>query len=327
MPTHRGTPRGILSAPIGRKTAGVMLAAGFVVSGSASAAMANGSSETGKNAGASTAPSTVTIPVALAEGDKAEGAYGAIVKKDRVEVKTDEKTDAQREQERREAEQREAQQREQERQERAERQERQERREAQQREERNQERENNRERNQERENNRERNQERENNRSERRNERQGDDDRRSSRDGQRSERRTSDRSDNNDQQSDRGSKKKRSSAPSNAGRGSSILATARSGIGTPYVWAGSTPSGWDCSGFTSWVYAQHGIHLPHSAAGQVAGAKRISASEARPGDLVYTPGHVGIYAGNGKIVDAGRSGKLTTERKLWNANWSYYRVG
>ena len=300
MPTHRGTPRGILSAPIGRKTAGVMLAAGFVVSGSASAAMANGSSETGKNAGASTAPSTVTIPVALAEGDKAEGAYGAIVKKDRVEVKTDEKTDAQREQERREAERREAQ-------ERAERQERQERREAQQRE--------------------ERNQERENNRSERRNERQGDDDRRSSRDGQRSERRTSDRSDNNDQQSDRGSKKKRSSAPSNAGRGSSILATARSGIGTPYVWAGSTPSGWDCSGFTSWVYAQHGIHLPHSAAGQVAGAKRISASEARPGDLVYTPGHVGIYAGNGKIVDAGRSGKLTTERKLWNANWSYYRVG
>ena len=286
MPTHRGTPRGILSAPIGRKTAGVMLAAGFVVSGSASAAMANGSSETGNNAGASTAPSTVTIPVALAEGDKAEGAYGAIVKQDKVEVKTDEKTDAQREQERREAERREAQ-------ERAERQERQERREAQQREERNQERENNRSSNRERTNDRERSSER--------------------------------RGNGDDQRSERSSK--RSSAPSNAGRGSSILATARSGIGTPYVWAGSTPSGWDCSGFTSWVYAQHGIHLPHSAAGQVAGAKRISASEARPGDLVYTPGHVGIYAGNGKIVDAGRSGKLTTERKLWNANWSYYRVG
>ena len=54
--------------------------------------------------------------------------------------------------------------------------------------------------------------------------------------------------------------------------------------------------------------------------------KRISRSEARPGDLAYYPGHVGIYAGNGMILDAGNSAKNTSIRKLWNANWSFYRI-
>lgn len=109
--------------------------------------------------------------------------------------------------------------------------------------------------------------------------------------------------------------------------GGSIVATARNGIGVPYVWAGSSRSGWDCSGFTSWVYAQHGIDLPHSASGQKAMGRAVSASEARPGDLVYTPGHIGIYAGNGQIIDAGRAGRTTSQRAMWSgASWTYVRI-
>lgn len=115
-----------------------------------------------------------------------------------------------------------------------------------------------------------------------------------------------------------------SSAPAPS---SSIVETARNGIGVPYKWAGSTRSGWDCSGFTSWVYAQHGIDLPHSASGQKSMGRVISKSEARPGDLVYTPGHVGIYAGGNKIIDAGNSARVTSERQMWSASWTYVRVG
>lgn len=109
--------------------------------------------------------------------------------------------------------------------------------------------------------------------------------------------------------------------------GSSILATARSGIGTRYVFGGSSRSGWDCSGFTSWVYRQHGISLPHSASGQKAMGRVISRSEARPGDLVYKPGHIGIYAGGNQFVDAGNSRVDTSERNIYSGSWTYIRIG
>ena len=107
-----------------------------------------------------------------------------------------------------------------------------------------------------------------------------------------------------------------------------LLATARTGIGVPYVWAGSTTSGWDCSGFTSWVYAQHGISLPHSSAAQAAMGTPVSQAEAQVGDLVHWPGHVGIYAGDGKVVDAGRSPMSTTERPIWgNPTFTHIESG
>lgn len=110
--------------------------------------------------------------------------------------------------------------------------------------------------------------------------------------------------------------------------GQSILDTARSGIGVPYVWAGSTQSGWDCSGFTSWVYAQNGISLPHSSRVQATMGTPVSAAEAQPGDLVHWPGHVGIYAGDGKVVDAGTSPQSTTERPIWgNPTFTHIESG
>ncbi|MGO1503748.1 MAG: C40 family peptidase [Brachybacterium sp.] len=115
-------------------------------------------------------------------------------------------------------------------------------------------------------------------------------------------------------------------APS-ASKGSSILSTARSGIGTPYVYGGTSTSGWDCSGFVQWVYAQHGINLPRGAAGQAAAGTVIPRSEARPGDLVYKPGHVGIYAGGNQFVDAGNSRVDTTERNIYSGSWTFIRIG
>ena len=155
----------------------------------------------------------------------------------------------------------------------------------------------------------------------------------------RNEERASEESENNDnsENASNSEKKKRENkseqrdgeteeVPSSSAATSSIFATAKRGIGVPYVFGGGSTSGWDCSGFTSWVYRQHGISLPHSARAQVRMGKRISRSEARPGDLVYHPGHVGIYAGNGMILDAGNKAKGTSIRKLWNANWSFYRI-
>ena len=153
----------------------------------------------------------------------------------------------------------------------------------------------------------------------------------------RREERANDESEDNDNSEDTSDRKKREKkseerdneteeASSSSAATGSIFSTAKRGIGVRYVFGGSSPSGWDCSGFTSWVYRQHGIYLPHSAGAQARMGKRVSRSEARPGDLAYYPGHVGIYAGNGMILDAGNSAKNTSIRKLWNANWSFYRI-
>ena len=124
------------------------------------------------------------------------------------------------------------------------------------------------------------------------------------------------------------SEEQEESAPApSAAKGSSILATARSGIGTPYVYGGTSPSGWDCSGFVQWVYAQHGISLPRGAGDQAAAGTVIPRSEARPGDLVYKPGHIGIYAGGNQFVDAGNSRVDTSERNIYSGSWTFIRIG
>ncbi|MDP9696580.1 UNVERIFIED_ORG: cell wall-associated NlpC family hydrolase [Arthrobacter globiformis] len=83
---------------------------------------------------------------------------------------------------------------------------------------------------------------------------------------------------------------------------SGLAAIAYTGIGHPYVWGGTTPSGWDCSGFTQWVYAQAGISIPRVNAWT---AMKPTSTPA-PGDLVMQNGgaHVGIYVGNGMMISA-----------------------
>jgi cell wall-associated NlpC family hydrolase len=97
-----------------------------------------------------------------------------------------------------------------------------------------------------------------------------------------------------------------------------VIAYARSQIGKSYVSGGEGPYGFDCSGFTKRAYAQAGIRLPHSSGAQAAKARTISRAQARPGDLVVGPGHVGIYMGRGMMIDAGNSRTGVVYRKLYS---------
>lgn len=97
-----------------------------------------------------------------------------------------------------------------------------------------------------------------------------------------------------------------------------VIAYARSQVGKRYVRGGEGPHGFDCSGFTRRAYAQIGVELPHSSGAQAARARIISRAEARPGDLVVGPGHVGIYMGGGMMIDAGNSRTGVVYRRLYS---------
>jgi cell wall-associated NlpC family hydrolase len=107
--------------------------------------------------------------------------------------------------------------------------------------------------------------------------------------------------------------------------GNAVLEIASRYIGVPYVYGGSSPSGFDCSGFTSYVYAQLGISLPRTAEAQRAAGTVISRDQARPGDLIYTPGHVAIYAGDNLMIDAARTGTTISFRKMYQSNPTFIR--
>lgn len=97
----------------------------------------------------------------------------------------------------------------------------------------------------------------------------------------------------------------------------SVVAFARSQVGARYVHGATGGGAYDCSGLTKRAYARAGIWLPHSAAAQAARGRTVSRRDARPGDLVVGPGHVGIYAGNGQIIDAGNPRVGVSQRRMW----------
>ncbi len=109
--------------------------------------------------------------------------------------------------------------------------------------------------------------------------------------------------------------------------GASVLAIAARYDGIDYRYGGTTPAGFDCSGYTSYVLAQVGVDLPRTSGSQRAGTTRISRSEAVAGDLVFMPGHVGIYAGNGMMWDSPRSGKDVSKRPVYSSSATFGRVG
>ena len=117
------------------------------------------------------------------------------------------------------------------------------------------------------------------------------------------------------------------------GRGNSrkaqiLLSMARQYVGVPYVWAGRSPSGFDCSGFIYYVFDQLGYGLPRMADGQFEVGIPVSRNSLEPGDLVffetYEPGpsHVGIYIGNDQFIHASSGAGHVTVTPL---NKTYYR--
>ena len=100
----------------------------------------------------------------------------------------------------------------------------------------------------------------------------------------------------------------------------SVLSVAAQYAGVPYVWGGTTPSGFDCSGFTQYVFNKIGVSLPRTAEAQRLASTRVSTPQ--PGDLVFygAPAyHVGIYAGGGMMWDAPHSGAVVSKRAIWSS--------
>lgn len=94
-------------------------------------------------------------------------------------------------------------------------------------------------------------------------------------------------------------------AATGSATGASIAALAQQYVGAPYVSGGTTPAGWDCSGFVMWVYAQFGISLPRTSGAQATvGTAVPSIAQAQPGDIIANAGHAAIYIGGGMVVNA-----------------------
>jgi cell wall-associated NlpC family hydrolase len=115
-------------------------------------------------------------------------------------------------------------------------------------------------------------------------------------------------------------------------KGSSVLSVAARYVGVPYVYGGTSPgTGFDCSGAVRYIYRQLGVELPRTANQQMLASTRVSRSNAKVGDLVFIVSggratHVGIWAGNNMIYDAGSSGKSFSKRELWTSDVVFGRV-
>jgi cell wall-associated NlpC family hydrolase len=94
-------------------------------------------------------------------------------------------------------------------------------------------------------------------------------------------------------------------------RGQRAVAVALTYRGAPYRWGSADPSGFDCSGFVQYVYAQVGVWLPHNAASQYQYGTPVSRVSLEPGDLVFFDGlrHTGIYIGDGRFIHSRQTGK------------------
>lgn len=101
--------------------------------------------------------------------------------------------------------------------------------------------------------------------------------------------------------------------------GQKIVDAARSQIGTPYVWGGTQPGGFDCSGLTSWSYSQVGKSIPRTSQAQAEGGQSVGMGGKQLGDIVvFYPGatHVGIFSGGNNVIHAPTTGQTVHEASI-----------
>ncbi|MBN2176402.1 MAG: C40 family peptidase [Demequinaceae bacterium] len=108
--------------------------------------------------------------------------------------------------------------------------------------------------------------------------------------------------------------------------GSAILQEAAKYVGVPYLYGGTTPAGFDCTGFVQYVYAKFGVSLPRASSSYWVIGTRIAPKDAQPGDLIVSSGHVAIYAGGNLQIDAPREGKTIQFRAIWQTSYVFIRV-
>ena len=115
--------------------------------------------------------------------------------------------------------------------------------------------------------------------------------------------------------------------PPASANGSAVVEVASGLVGVPYAYGGTTPAGFDCSGFTSYVYAQVGISIPRTSTAQRDAGTVVPRDQAQPGDLIWSPGHIAIYAGGNLQVDAPVPGKSVQIREIWQSDPLFIRIG
>lgn len=113
-----------------------------------------------------------------------------------------------------------------------------------------------------------------------------------------------------------------------------VLATAQKYLGDAYLYGGNTPAGFDCSGFTQFIFADYGISLPHHGASQYLLGTPVASTQLIKGDLVFFSGtdtgvtgisHVGIYLGNNEFISAASQGVIISS--LSNVYWAAHYTG
>lgn len=125
-----------------------------------------------------------------------------------------------------------------------------------------------------------------------------------------------------------------SPAPLVTAPGADLADLAEQYVGSPYRWGGTSPAGFDCTGFVMWVYSQFGVDLPHNEAGQLASGPAVDADDLQPGDVLvfantYRRGlsHTGIYVGDGQFVHAADERHGVVVSALWDGYWGPRLVG